>query len=136
MSSQDRYARIGATLRGEVMDRARQRAESIFGSEPSGTTEMSKKAYLELVRRNWPDPGFRTGLLARVGARQFRETFLEAMYGGNQAVWPMPDGKPPEPAPAPAGGGLPPMSDYQAQMLQDDRLRTLLAAGQGGTNGG
>lgn len=129
--TQDRLKVIAERMKGQATAKAKTRAEAVFGLEPPGTQAMGRKAFLEYARRNWADPSFRTGLLTRVGPAQFRAVVL-ALSGGDEAAWPMPGSTL---AKQQAMKPLPPMSDYQAQSLQDAQTKLLLEA-QGGMHAG
>lgn len=90
-----RFQKMGEQIRGEIVDKAKDRAVALFGETPPGNQDVGPKESVAMMRRNWGDIGYRQALLTRVGPKNYRDMVIE-MYGGNEAVWPMPpEGRPP-----------------------------------------
>lgn len=100
------FADIATSIIAEIKNDAPKIAASLFPAALPGMSNMTKTAYLDLVRRNWGDLQFRQGMLTRVGADNFKATIKEAF--GVQA-WPdtpaptVPPPPIPQPSPPPLG---------------------------------
>lgn len=53
---------VAADLQTEGRDSAKRIARSLFGQVPYGAENLSKKAFLDMLRRNWQDPQYRAAL--------------------------------------------------------------------------
>lgn len=62
---------LGETLAAEIKRDAPVLAKALFGDVPSGMTKLSQPKFLELVKRNWPDPAFRIRMRRNLGAAEF-----------------------------------------------------------------
>ncbi|MGH3578808.1 MAG: hypothetical protein ACRDU0_14790 [Mycobacterium sp.] len=62
---------IAAALRGEAASAAHRVAVSLFGQVPVDGQKLSKRAFLEMVSRQWQDPNYRAALRVRIGDEAF-----------------------------------------------------------------
>lgn len=90
MPKQDNMAQLSQEIAAELERDSRVLAKELFSGGEPDIEHKSKPEYLDYVRRNWPDPGYRAKLLQQVGPKNFMATAKDA--------WP--DGWTPPPLPA------------------------------------
>ena len=71
MNGKSTEAGLADALRSEIDRDAEVLGPALFGGVPADGQRLSQPKYLDLVRRNWPNPSFRQTLRTQVGDEEF-----------------------------------------------------------------
>jgi hypothetical protein len=80
---------VATDLASESKDKAKRIAHDLFGDVPYGAEQLSKREFLDMLRRNWQDPQYRAALggyfdpqglyhAGRISPQAFLDAALEA----------------------------------------------------------